>query len=335
MARARFALARLAGAALVAAMLAACVSPAGLDLSGLPSALPERVELAAVPFVPQDELYCGPASLAMVLAWSGDAATQAELAPAVFTPGRQGSLPQDLLSAARRHGRLALPVTDLAALLAELAAGHPVLVLQNLGLAVAPQWHYAVAVGYDRAAEDLVLRSGREARRRVSFATFERTWARAEHWALVVLPPDRLPATAAEADLLTAAAGLERSSRPDAAATVYETILERWPASLGALIGLANARYRAGDLAAAEAVLRRATGAHPASVAAWNNLAHVLAENGRHDAALAAATRALELGGPLAAIASTTRAEILAQAPAEAQPDSSRAVALADRPLTR
>ena len=289
MARGRRVLARLAGAVLAAAALAACASPAGLELGRLPPGVPERVEIAAVPFVPQDELYCGPAALATVLSWSGAAASQAELAPAVFTPGRAGSLQQDMLSAARRHGRLAVPVTDLSALLAELAAGHPVLVLQNLGLALAPRWHYAVAIGYDRAAGELVLRSGREARRRVSFATFERTWARADHWALAILPPDRLPATAGAADLLQAAAALERSGRPGAAATAYQTMLQRRPDSLGALIGLANARYGAGEIAAAG--------------------------------------QAVELGGPLAETARATRAEIVAGVPDRASSAAARAPA--------
>lgn len=328
-------LARLAGPVLVAAALAACASPAGLDLGGLPPGVPERVEIAAVPFVPQDELYCGPAALATVLTWSGAAVSQAELAPALFTPGRAGTLQQDMLGAARRHGRLSVPVADFAGLLAELSAGHPVLVLQNLGLALVPQWHYAVAIGYDRAAGELVLRSGLEARRRVPFATFERTWARADHWAMVILPPDRLPATGAEDELLQAAAGLERIGQRGAAATAYQTALERWPDSLGAMIGLANARYGSGEIAGAEHALRHATRAHPDSAAAWNNLAHVLAERGRHEAALAAARQAVALGGPLADTARATEAEILEIVSKEAPTDTSRAVALADTPPTR
>ena len=325
-------LAQLAGPVVAAAALAACASPAGIDLGGPPPGVPERVEIAAVPFLPQDELYCGPAALATVLTWSGAAVSQAELAPAVFTPGRQGTLQQDLLSAARRHGRLAVPVADLSTLLAELAAGHPVLVLQNLGLALAPQWHYAVAVGYDRATRKLVLRSGREARRRVSFATFERTWARADRWAFTMLPPDRLPATGEEDEVLQAATGLERSGRLGAAATAYQSALERWPGSLGALIGLANARYGAGELGLAEEALRRAADAHPDSATAWNNLAHVLAARGRPEAALAAARRAVALGGQLTAIARTTEAEILEIATDEAPTEPPRAVALAEAP---
>ena len=129
-------LARLAGPALAAAALAACAAPAGLDLGGLPPALPARAEIAAVPFLPQDELQCGPAALATALTWSGAAVTPGGAGAGGVHARARGHLQPDLLSAARRHGRLAVPVADLAALLAELAAGHPVLVLQNLGLAL-------------------------------------------------------------------------------------------------------------------------------------------------------------------------------------------------------
>ena len=74
------------------------------------------------------------------------------MAAAVYTPGREGTLASDMIAAARRNGRVAVPVTSLPALLAELAAGNPVIVFQNLGLGFVPRWHYAVAFGYDLAA---------------------------------------------------------------------------------------------------------------------------------------------------------------------------------------
>jgi tetratricopeptide (TPR) repeat protein len=272
--------------------------------------LPPAAAVAGVPFHPQTELHCGPAALAMVLGWSGQAVSPAELAPAVFTPGRAGSLQHDLVAAARRHDRLAVPVSRLRDLLSELAAGHPVLVLQNLGLDWWPQWHYAVAIGYDQGAGELLLHSGLEPRRAVSLATFERTWARAGRWALVVLPPATLPASAEPATVLQAALGLEQGGRPGAAARAYTAIHARWPAALGALLGLGNARYAQGDLAGAETAFRDAVARHPEAAVAWNNLAHVLAERGERGAALDAARHALGLGGPFASTAQETLSEI-------------------------
>ena len=80
----------------------------------------------------------------------GMTVTPGELIPQVYLPAREGSLQAEIVAATCRRGLLAPPVEPaLDALLAEIAAGHPVLVLQNLGLNWLPRWHYAVAIGYD------------------------------------------------------------------------------------------------------------------------------------------------------------------------------------------
>lgn len=294
--------------------VAACATPETLGLRADPGGLPPRAEVAGVPFHPQEVRYCGPAALATVLGWSGLDAGQGAIAAAVYTPGRAGTLGHDLIGAARRAGRLALPVPDLAALLTEVAAGHPVLVLQNLGLDWYPQWHFAVAVGYDLAAGTLALRSGRERRRVISLETFERTWQRAGRWALVVLPPDEVPAGGDEGAVLEAAAGLERVGREAEAALAYDAALRRWPDSLGAMIGRGNAHYAAGDPGAAETAYRAAIERHPDAAVAWNNLADVLAARGARVEAVLAAKRAIGLGGPHAETYRRTLAEITAGA---------------------
>lgn len=284
--------------ALLIGLLAGCATPPQVtDLRRNAGDLPPRVELADVPFFPQKEYYCGPAALAMALAWSGLPVTQEDVAPQVYTPGREGTLTSDILAGARRNGRLAVEVNDLRSLLAELAAGNPVLVFQNLGLSGLPQWHYAVAIGYEREPGNLVLHSGLEERRVLSFEVFERTWARTGHWALVVTPPDRLPATAGLEPLLAAALGIERAGRPADAAAAYAAIAGKWPESYAAWMGLGNSRYGLEEFAAAERAFRSAIQATPEAPQAWNNLAYALAEQGRRAEAIAAAERAVGLGG--------------------------------------
>jgi hypothetical protein len=289
--------ARAAGALILWA-LAGCATPHTDRLLDAGAGLPPRAEVTGVPFFPQEEYYCGPAALAMALSWSGLPVTQEEVAAQVYTPGREGTLQSDVVAAARRNGRLAVPVAGLSELAAELAAGHPVVVFQNLGLGWFPVWHYAVAVGYDLSSRDMILRSGLEPRRVTPLRTFERTWARGDHWALVVLPPDELPAAADETTVLRAATGLEQVGRFREAAAAYGAIAERWPDSLAAWIGLGNAAYAADDLDAAEDAFRTAAERHPEAAAAWNNLAHVLGQRGRRAEAIAAAERAVSLGGP-------------------------------------
>jgi len=262
-------------------LLAACATPASDRLLApeRPGALPVRAEVKDVPFFPQTAYHCGPAALAMTLAYTGVEVTPEALAPAVFTPGRRGTLQHDLVAGARRHGRLAVPLTSLEDVLAELAAGRPVLVFQNLALDWWPQWHFAVARGYDLEAGLIRLHSGRREDIATPLRTFERTWRRAGGWALAVLPPGELPAAELdELTLLEAAVGLERAERPEAATQAYRAILERWPESLAAWIGLGNASYAMGDLATAEAAFATALDHHPDSSAARQNLTHVRAE---------------------------------------------------------
>jgi tetratricopeptide (TPR) repeat protein len=296
----------------LALLLAGCASTPP-QLAERAAGLPRQAVVAAVPFHAQEANFCGPAAMAMALGWSGLSVSPDDVVSKTYTPGRDGTLQHDLIGAARRAGRLAIPVAGLDQLLAELAAGHPVLVLQNLGLDWYPQWHYAVAIGYDLAGGDLVLNSGAEAGRRVSLSTFEATWQRAGRWALVVLPPDRLPVGADEPTVLRAAAGLEQAGHARAAAAAYGAALDRWPGSLAALIGLGNARYAVGQLLGAEAAFRTAASLHPGAAPAWNNLAHVLAEQGELDEALAAAKRAVDLGGSQAATYRATLDEIAAR----------------------
>jgi len=116
---------------------------------------------------------------------------------------------------------------------------------------------------------------------------------------MLALPPQRLPASVAVANYLSAVARLERTGPPASARGAYERALERWPDDLTALIGLGNTAHRAGDFKAAEQAFRRATLVHPRSAAAHNNLAQTLADLDRHDEALSEARVAVGLGGPL------------------------------------
>lgn len=275
--------------------LAACATPETAAVIAAPGDLPSEAVAADVPFYPQEDNYCGPAALATVLTWSGAPAAPEDVAARVYTPERQGTLQNDIVTAARRAGRLAVPLGALREVMAEIAAGHPVIVFQNLGLSWYPQWHYAVAVGYDLERHEIILRSGGDAERVTALETFERTWERGGRWALVVLPPDRLPASAEPEGVLRAAAGLERAGRRPEAAMAYSTILVRWPGSFDALMGLGNVRFADGDVAGAEGAFRQAIEADPQRAEAWNNLAYVLAAKGLREDARAAAREAVRL----------------------------------------
>jgi len=265
----------------------------------LPEGMPRAAGPLGVPFVEQRTAECGPSSLAMVLEWSGESVDMERLVDETWTPGRGGALAADLMGAARRHGRIAVPLRGLEELQRELAAGHPVLVMQNLGWGWLPFWHFAVAIGYDaNPPPQVTLHSGKRAARRVPLRTFEYTWRRAERWGMVVTAPDELPASAEPREMLEALAGLEGAGQLAAAERASASALRRWPDDAPLWVAHANALLSQERLAESEAALRQAVARAPTFAPAHNNLAHVLLRAGRAAEARPAALRALELGGP-------------------------------------
>jgi len=274
---------------------------------------PSRVELAATPFFPQRDYQCGPAALATVLAASGVTIDADTLVPEVYLPGRQGSLQPELVAAARGRGRVpyVLPPRP-EALVAQLAAGTPVLVMQKLGAGPWPGWHYAVLVGYDAAADRFLLRSGTDERLELSAARFLATWDRAGRWSLVTLQPGLLPAAPDLARYMEAAASLEAVGRLDDAGRAYEAAGRQWPDEALPQLGLANLAYARGDLKSAERGFRAAIQIAPADVAARNNRAEVLLQLGCPASARREidAARALAGDGPLAAAVAASASRI-------------------------
>jgi tetratricopeptide (TPR) repeat protein len=272
--------------------------------------VPPRVEIEAIQFYTQKAYQCGPAVLAMVLNWSGLPISPEDLTAEVFTPELKGSLQSAMVSAVRRNGRIAYVFTGLSDLFAEVAAGHPVIVLQNLGLSWYPVWHYAVVVGYDLPEKVVILRSGNIRRKRMPFQVFDKTWARSNYWGLLILQSNQLPATVKEDLFLKALLGLEEARQFQVAIDGYHTALTQWPKNLTALIGIGNCYYALGELENAEKVLRKAVRYHPKSGPAFNNLAQIFFEEGRKQEALAAAKKAVSLGGPMRSVYQKTLEEI-------------------------
>jgi len=263
------------------------------------AAFPDPVELTTVPFFPQEAYQCGPAALATVLNVNGVTITPEELSSEVYLPKRKGSLQLELIGATRRQGRIPYVLRpQLESIFAEVSSGNPVLILQNLSFWWYPMWHYAVVVGFDLPHDQLVLRSGREHRHLVPLEVFERTWRRADYWAMVITPPERLPFTAEEVPYVQSVAAIERLSRWTETSAAYSSALKRWPKSLGAQMGLGNSRYALGDLRGAEIAFRRASQDHPNAGAAFNNLAQTLADQERWNDARQAALHAVQLAGP-------------------------------------
>jgi tetratricopeptide (TPR) repeat protein len=273
----------LAGGWLFAWLLGGCATAWQTEKlhSEPPPDLPSSQELTQVPFYPQQRYQCGPAALATVLNFHRVVISPEALVQQVYLPARQGSLQIEMTAAVRRFGMLAYPLKpELRDLLIEVAGGYPVLVLQNLSFSWAPQWHYAVVVGYDLPAGELVLRSGTTRRWRTSLATFERTWARANYWALVIVPAGQIPRTAEPLRYLSAVFDLQQTDQRDAAFVAYEAATRHWPTQPQVWLTFGNAAYAREDFSSAVTAFAEATRIQPDNIIGWNNLAYAFMKMG-------------------------------------------------------
>ena len=301
--------------------LAGCASSPPLA-DGLPAGMSRSLELRDTPYFPQQEYQCGPAALATVLGASGVAVQPDALAPQVYLPKRHGSLQAELIGAARRHGRLAYVLPETGdALLAELAEGRPVLLLQNLGVRQIPIWHYSVLVGYDTDRNVALLRSGRRERLEMRWQRFARSWHDAGRWAMTTLAPGIIPARVDAARYLEAVAGIEAAGNRGAATVSYDAAIARWPDEPMAWLGRGNVSYAGGSRAAAADAYSQAVSLAPGNAAARNNLAQVLADAGCIEEAQQQIerARALAAGTALASSIDATRVQIEATGRAAAQ----------------
>jgi tetratricopeptide (TPR) repeat protein len=267
-------LSKLVGACLIAIVVSGCAHTPPIVY---PADVGPGVELRTTPFFAQEIHQCGPAALATVLGASGLSVTPDELVSQTYLPGRRGSLQVELIAAARRHQRIAyLLDPDTTAVFAELDAGHPVLVLQDLGVGPLHVWHYAVVVGYESGTRRIVLRSGTTERLTMPYADFVRSWRKSNEWAVVVLAADTLPATAQPGRYVESIEPIEQLGDTAVARDAYATALRRWPEDPVALFGLATTQYRLGELTSAAATYERLLRLAPGNPIVLNNLAEVM-----------------------------------------------------------
>ncbi|WP_375192924.1 PA2778 family cysteine peptidase [Marinobacter sp.] len=264
---------------IVVSLLAGCASAPKWPSSQAPGqpSLPDRVMLADVPFYPQERYQCGPASLAMMLNSQGLETQPEVLKELVYIPGREGTLQVEMVAGARAHGMLVYPLDGtLESLLREVAAGNPVLVMQNLRFDWWPQWHFAVVIGYDARERDLILHTDTREQQAVDLEVFSNTWGRADRWAVTILPPEQVPATATPLRFLQSAHDLETTGRTTAAGIAYRTAEATWPNQPAVPMARGNLAWQLGQREEAIGHFLRTTRQFPEFPEGWNNLAYAL-----------------------------------------------------------
>ena len=254
------------------------VLPGGADGAETP---PRADVLLDVPYLPQTPELCGGAAVAMVLRYWGERDVfPQDFAPLVGT-GAGGILTDTLTSAVRDRGWQAfvLPAsedTSGSRLRSEIDRGRPLIALIEVGPAT---YHYVVIVASTEQAV-VVHDPARTPFRVLGRAEFDRAWAAAGRWSMLVLPPGRDRSGEAVAP-----------SGPDPGTAAVDAI--RTPCH--ALVDHGVTQARTGDRDGAESSLVAATNLCPADAASWRELAGLRFAQSRWREAQALALDAVRL----------------------------------------
>lgn len=139
--------------------------------------------IKGVPFFPQEDYQCGPASLAAVLNYWGVSVTPGEIAEAIYSESARGTLNIDMVIYAGERG---LQVSQYSGGLKDLKekidAGHPLIVLVDFGFSILRADHFMVVTGYSEAG--VVANSGRNEKRFIPLEDFMKSWERTKYWTL-------------------------------------------------------------------------------------------------------------------------------------------------------
>lgn len=214
---------RIRAALLVAGCVASLAGCAG-SVAPEVKRLPERVELSGT-FYRGEANQSGPQVLASLLSQQGIVITPGLLEKPLHLPGAEDKLQQNMQNLAREYGMVVYPLDNkLPALLAQVAAGYPVMVRFSEGSAFWAEPRYAILSGYDRQKQKVLLRAGMNRRELMSFSAFESAFEKSGGWAVLIQKPSQIPAAVDQQRWLKAADELAQAGQEREAAQARKAL---------------------------------------------------------------------------------------------------------------
>lgn len=164
----------------------------GVRASGKTYALSDEYRISGVPFVKQEKMWCGPASLTMVLNYWGDPVNQSEVGSAV-DPEHDGTKPWHMVPFLESRGyvvyefdrySLKYRVSVMDELKIWVCYDYPIVVRQWTYLSK-QSGHYRVVVGYDD--ESIYVKDPNSGSISFSIETFLELWDKNNEYGLIVI----------------------------------------------------------------------------------------------------------------------------------------------------
>ena len=142
-----------------------------------------------VPFYPQTQYQCGPASLATVLNYWGRHVTPEQIAQEIYRPGMKGTLSLDLWQYAKAQDfQASVRQGSWEFLETQVSRERPIIAFLNLGFRQVHLGHFLVVVGVDPEDKSVIAYSGVEKNQRIPFDRFKKAWEKTNYWSLLIEP---------------------------------------------------------------------------------------------------------------------------------------------------
>lgn len=141
-----------------------------------------------VPFYPQEEYQCGPASLASVLNYWDANVSPDEVAEEIFSTSARGTLTIDMILYAQKKGFYAEQFRGSMEKVREsLNSGYPLIVLVDYGFSVIEVNHFMVLNGY--AEGGVIAHVGKTPNAFLQEKDFLTAWKKTGYWTLLIRKP--------------------------------------------------------------------------------------------------------------------------------------------------
>lgn len=148
----------------------------------------DTVLIKNVPFFPQEDYQCGPASLAGVLNYWGLSVYPEEISREIYSEPARGTLNIDMIRYALAKGLDASRFSgNMDILRSSIKSGLPVIVLVDRGFYVYQSNHFMVVNGYNK--DGVIVNSGRKKETFIPEEDFVKSWKRTKFWMLLINGP--------------------------------------------------------------------------------------------------------------------------------------------------
>jgi len=142
-----------------------------------------------VPFVRQNDKFCGPAAMASVMQFYGQNIDQDEIAEEIYIPQLNGALISDMENFAGDSGYTVKSTNGSIELLkSNLDNKQPVILLVDKGKWRVSIPHYYVAYGYNDEKETVLLHTGDKRDQEINFDKLDQEWKKMNRLMLVITP---------------------------------------------------------------------------------------------------------------------------------------------------